>query len=237
MPTPPFEKVRPFSNKFRQDLNQIGEAALSWEEEKQTILSRIAALEAAAPVFQPFTAILNIAKLIPGQTNRWAYGWEEFMPGLAPSSFGFPGCGSAANGSSSSWEFQTFQRSSWGGDQSSYAATHPYQYYAINLAEVSNSEVAAGADGFVSYGQKIGTGPAGTGTVELTSIGNVADTTEANRRSVLVTMNAYQLLPLEGGTNWYNGPKLYPNDVPDNGYKGRIMFAFSAGNEVEVTCT
>ena len=70
------------------------------------------------------------------------------------------------------------------------------------------------------------------------SIGNVADTTAENRRNVIVNMNAYLLPAKETGTNFYNAPKLYPNDAgKENGYKHGVMFAFSAGNEVEVSCS
>lgn len=229
MHTPPFPtRFNPFSTSFRSTLNEIGTDALDWGANSTDIEERIAALEARVNRIQPtFPAVLNTAKLMTnaGATQkRWKYAFEEFIPGVALSPRGFPGQGSSATSDPSSWVRTPGQRSSWGNNGTdSYSETaDPYGFYAINLAEITNDEVAIGADGYASWGQTVGTGPAGTGTLGLLSVGNVADATADQARRPGVIM--FQL----------TGPQVSAID-PDN--TTGTIFAFAAGNEVEVSCT
>lgn len=228
MLTPPFPtRFNPFGNQFRQTLNEIGESAADWERRAEDIESRLAKLERLPPIHNCFPAVLNTAAFLGntgGTQKRWKYGWEEYLPGIPLSKKGFPGQGPSATTDSDTWTPVQGQRNSWGNDGStSYdASVDPYGWYAINLAEIENDLLATGADGYASYGQKVGTGPAGTGTVSLLSVGNVASATESENRRVVVWM--WELLRPEGETV-----------DPDND-KG-IIYAFSAGNEVEVSCS
>ena len=229
MRTPPFpNKFNPFSNSFRSTLNEIGTDALDWGVNSTDVEERIAALEARINRIQPtFPAVLNTAKLMTntGATQkRWKYAFEEYIPGVALSPRGFPGQGSGATSNPNDWVRTPGQRSSWGNNGTAVydSNTDPYGFYAINLAELTNDELAASADGYVSWGQKVGTGPAGSGTVSLLSVGNVADSTADQSRRTGVIM--FQL----------TGPQVAAID-PDN--TTGTIFAFAAGNEVEVSCT
>tara|TARA_Y100001938_G_scaffold146211_1_gene224627 strand:- start:129 stop:815 length:687 start_codon:yes stop_codon:yes gene_type:complete len=225
---PPFPtKFNPFSDRFRQTLNEIGESSSDWEQRAEDIERRLSAIERRPPIHNCFPAVLNTAALLGnsgGTQKRWKYAWEEYLPGVALSKKGFPGQGPSATSTRSSWVPVQGQRSSWGNDGSTAysASADPYGFYAINLAEIENDSVAAGAAGYVSYGQKVGAGPSGSGTISLLSVGNVASSTESDNRRVVVWM--WELLRPTADTI-----------DPDN-TKG-IMYAFSAGNEVEVSCS
>lgn len=225
MLTPPFpSKINPFGAPFRNTLNEIGESAASWEERADDIESRLAVLEAkVGRIHNCFPVVLNTAKLMTGEDKRWKYGWEEYIPGLAFSPKGLPGQGTTAEtGDRETWLPTAGQRSSWGNDgTTAYSADDdPYGFYAINMAEIENDDVTT--SGYVSYGVKVGTGPGGTGDITLLSVGNVADADEDDNRRVVV---------------WVWEMMATPSDTvyPDN--TSGFIYAFSAGNDVEVSCT
>ena len=225
MLTPPFpNKINPFGTPFRETLNEIGESAADWEKRASDIESRLAVVETrVGRIFNCFPAILNSAVLMTGTDKRWKYSWEAYVPGLAFSPKGFPGQGVDADPTRSTWVTVGGQRSSWGNDGTTAydAATDPYGFYAINSAEIENEIVGSGLAGYASYGQKVGVGPSGSGTVELLSVGNVADAITDNNRRVIVWMWQIAATPIVAN---------YPDNTTG------FMYMFSAGNDVEVTC-
>ena len=243
MQDPPFPgNINPFGTKFRETLNEIGGYAIEYERRQEDAGVRLDSLtNEVQNGIRIFPAILNGAILLSnanGTNKRWKYAWEQYLPGVAASAFEFPGQGAdatSANSGAGEWVQINGQRSSWGNayapgaDPTVYTSADAYTYFAVNGAEIDNDGLAVPAPGYVSYGEKVGTGPSGSGTVSLLSIGNLADATEGARRRVIVMM--WQLSFSDDASH----TKTSPGGTDP--LRGTNMFMFSAANSVEVTCT
>ena len=173
--TSPFgTKFNPFSSSFRSQLNEVGSYAIDWGMNGDDIKRRVAEnFPNLGGGPQPFLAQLNIAASLGA--NRWKYGWEAFVPGIAASAKGYPGQGSAATATESTWDPISARLSSMVG-------TDPYGFYAVNGAEVAND----GSPSEQSYGVHTASGGP---TITLLSIGNLASTDDdESTRAVIVPM-------------------------------------------------
>jgi hypothetical protein len=204
--TAPFgTKFNPFSSSFRSQLNEVGSYAMDWGMNGDDIKRRVAEnFPNLGGGVQPFLAQLNDAEPLPRASNRWKYAWEAYVPGIVASTKGYPGQGSSATSDTSTW-------APISGRLSSMVHTAAYGAFAVNGAEVANS-----SSGHQSYGVKTGTGPSGSGTVSLLSVGNLESDVTDEYRMVIVPM--FRMVTADS--------------TRDSDY-----YWFSAANEAEVTCT
>ena len=208
MPDPFGTKFNPFSSSFQQRLNEVGEYAIDWYNHGDDVKARTEETFIGLQPFgiEVFMAQLNDAAAITGQNNRFKYAWEAYVPEVAVSAKGFPGQGASATSDTSTWRPSI-------GQKSSMVGTDPYGAYAVNGAEVANHAVST--TGYISYGNKIGTGPSGSGTITMLAIGNLTGS-GSDFRQVIVPM--------------FKLPFIDPTRNSQN-------YWFSAGNDVEVSCS
>jgi len=209
--TEPFgTKFNPFSSSFQQRLNEVGQYAIDWHNSGDDVKSMAAETFIAGQPFgiEVFMAQLNSAEAMGGTDyNRYKYAWEEYVPGVAASAKDYPGQGASATSDSTTWEPISGRRSSMLG-------TSAFGEWAVNGAEVENAAIQT--TGYVSYGNLIGSGPAGAGTVTMLAIGNLTASADGSDfRRVIVPMFR---LPIGDST------------------RNSVNYWFSAGNDVEVSC-
>ena len=147
-----------------------------------------------AKSFNTGGVVVFLAKLLDsqqiGSKQQYRYKWEEF-----PNSDG--------------------RKSTAIGSQ---GVSDEYRFAAINAAELGNGEPpASGAEGFATYGVKVGTITSGAATVDVTM--NPIVKNESNKPQPVVLMFASQ----RGIT------------IPD--VTEKVHYFFNAANSVEVSCS